>query len=572
MKRTIIILLSVFLLCGGVPAWASKKQKKDPDGKPAVGSIPQLIDAKRAEITGNTEKAEELFRSYTEKFPDDAVGHFELARILIDKQNVSEAQKHAALAAELDPDNTWYQMYLAEIEQVQGHFKESIAIYEKLAERYPDNDEYLYQLGSIYIAAEKYRDAIRTYDRIEEKSGISEDISLQKQKIYIALNDADGAVKELEKLVAAYPDNAKYLSILAEYYMANKNQEKALGLYRKIAEVDPGNPYIHMSMADYYRKSGDKARSFEELKLGFANPNLDIDTKINILLTFYSANQTFTENRDEIYVLVKILTETHPNDPKSHSIYGDLLYQDKKYPEAREEFLRVVALDSSKYVVWEEVLRLDLQTDNYQHLVDFGKKATELYPEQPVAMLFTGIGAFQLKQYDEAVRYFLQGSKLVVRNDELLAQFYMYLGDTYHAMEKPSESDQYYQKSLDLKGDNAYVLNNYAYYLSVRNIHLEKAETMAKKAVALDTANGSFMDTYGWVLYRLGKFEEARKWIEKALKDKEESSAEVLEHYGDVLYRLGDPAGALDYWKKAKEKGQGSSFLERKITEKKLYE
>jgi Tfp pilus assembly protein PilF len=123
-----------------------------------------------------------------------------------------------------------------------------------------------------------------------------------------------------------------------------------------------------------------------------------------------------------------------------------------------------------------------------------------------------------------------------------------------------------------MKDDNAYVLNNYAYYLSLEGNELDKAEKMAKRAVTLDPENDSFQDTYGWVLFKQKKYKEAAEWILKAVQTKGEPSAEVLEHYGDVLYNLGDTSGALDYWIKAKQKGPGSELLDKKINEKKYYQ
>ena len=105
------------------------------------------------------------------------------------------------------------------------------------------------------------------------------------------------------------------------------------------------------------------------------------------------------------------------------------------------------------------------------------------------------------------------------------------------------------------RNDNAYVLNNYAYYLSIRDIQMEKAEDMAKRAVAIEPDNSSFQDTYGWVLFKLGKYQEAREWIGKALEDKENVSGEVLEHYGDVLFRLGDITQASGILEKSTGKG-----------------
>ena len=550
-----------------------KSKKGQPEPTPAiVGNPGLLIDAKKEAIIGNVKVARDLFRQYISRFAEDPVGYFELAKLEVEQKNFDEAVKMCRVAVKLDAENIWYSLFLGELCLTTSQFDEAIDIYEKIVAKNPGNLDYLYQLAALYLQVEKYQDAIKTYNLIDEKAGVSEEVTLQKQKIYLHLNDLKGAEREIKKLIAAFPEESRYYSILAEFYMANNMQEKALETYRKIAIMDPENAYIHMSMADYYRKTGKKEQAFEELKLGFANPNLDVDTKVNILLSFYTVNQIYNDLKDQAFTLSKILIETHPKDPKVFSIYGDLLLQDKKFPEARETFLKVLALDSSRYVVWEQVLQLDLQLSEHEHLLTYSAKASELFPEQPLPLLFSGLANLQLKNNESALKALAAGANLVVDNNELLAQFYMYQGDVLHAMKRDAEAFSAYERSLKLKDDNGYVLNNYAYYLSLDGSELDKAEKMSKKAVTLDPENPSFQDTYGWVLFKQRKYKEAAEWILKAVQSKEEPSAEVLEHYGDVLYKLDDKTGALEYWLKATQKGKGSDLLEKKINEKKYYQ
>jgi tetratricopeptide (TPR) repeat protein len=571
---TVILILACLSSSGsiGQKEKKSKKSNQTSELKKPVPNLSSLIDAKKYEITGDMVKAEETYRQFIDKYPQVATTYFELARILAAKKQYDEAIKNSREAASLDPENIWYQLYLAELQQLTGNYKDAIIIYENISKKDPDNMDYYYQLAALYLNSERYREAINIYDKIEDKTGITEEISLQKEKIFLELKEYSRAEEELEALVTTYPEDPKYLSILAEFYLANGKPDKALETYKKIIEIDPNDPYIHMSMADYYRKTGNNEKAFEELKLGFANPNLGMDAKVNILLSFYSINQLYTDMKDEAFILAKILVETHPNDAKSHSVYADLLLQDKKTAEARDEFLKVVTLDSSRYVIWEEVMQLDLQLEKYDHVRDFGKTVMELFPEQPMPYLLSGIANNQLKNYDQAIKELNTGIKLVVNNDVLLSQFYMSLGDAYHAQKNIEESDKAYEKALAVKDDNAYVLNNYSYYLSLRNQDLDKAESMAKKAVGLEPDNPSFQDTYGWVLYRLGRFEEAKTWVFKAIQSKEAPSGEVLEHYGDILFKLGDSGQAVEYWIKAKAKGPGSELLDKKISEKKLFE
>ena len=152
------------------------------------------------------------------------------------------------------------------------------------------------------------------------------------------------------------------------------------------------------------------------------------------------------------------------------------------------------------------------------------------------------------------------------------AQFYAYLGDAYNQLGDDPKSDEAYDNVLKLDPDNDYVLNNYAYYLSLRNENLEKAAEMAKRATELKPNNPANQDTYGWVLYKMGNYTEAEIWIGKSISNEEEASGVLLEHYGDVLWQLGNQEKALEYWLKAKEKSEGSNLLDQKIEEQKLIE
>lgn len=107
--------------------------------------------------------------------------------------------------------------------------------------------------------------------------------------------------------------------------------------------------------------------------------------------------------------------------------------------------------------------------------------------------------------------------------------------------------------------------------MSLRKKNLEKAEKYSKRSNEIAPNNRSYIDTYGWILYQLEKYKEAEEWLARAAK-MGVKSAVILEHYGDVLYKLNKVQEALNYWKEAKSVGNGSEFLDKKITDKKLYE
>jgi tetratricopeptide (TPR) repeat protein len=528
-------------------------------------------EASKEKVIGNYDKAIELYKKCIELDPKDAAAMFELASIYTEQARITDAMPYAEKAVELDPANKWYKILLVRIYQAQGKYPDAGKIIDQLILADPDNLEYYEDEALNYIYSNDYKNAVKSYDILEQKLGVNEDISIQKEKIYIMMGKPEKAIEEIQKLSNAFPDEPRYLEMLAELYMTGGMYDQALEVYNQILKIDPDNPYINISLSDYYRKKGDRDKSLEYLKAGFANPNLDIDTKVSILLAYYSVTELYSSYKAEAFELATILVATHPDDPKAHSIYADFLVQDKQYEEARLVFRKVISLDSTKYMIWEQLLYVEAELGDNPAMANESKRALELFPDQPMLYMFAGASSFQLKDYEAAAKYFKNGSNFVVLNDKLLAQFYSYLGDTYFQLKENEKSDEAYEKCLQIEPDNVLVLNNYAYYLSLRGENLEKAEKMAKKAVDLEPDNSSYLDTYGWVLFRLGKYEDAKGWIEKAI-EKGEQSAVVIEHLGDVYWKLDDRKEAVKYWEKALKAGEGSEFLEKKVQDKTYYE
>ena len=92
---------------------------------------------------------------------------------------------------------------------------------------------------------------------------------------------------------------------------------------------------------------------------------------------------------------------------------------------------------------------------------------------------------------------------------------------------------------------------------------------MAKQANDLEKDNPSFQDTYAWVLFKLKRYAEAKKWMEQAMQKSSTNSGTAFEHYGDILYKLGEITSALNNWQKAWDLGERNPILKRKINEKK---
>ncbi|MGE0636738.1 MAG: tetratricopeptide repeat protein [Bacteroidia bacterium] len=570
--RTKISALAFIFLLAGVSAFAQKKKKGELSEQEKAKVESLFIDATKERLLGNPANAAELFKECLKIDANNSAAMYELGTIYFNARKDNEAIALITNAIKIDPENEWYRMLLADIYSQLGKNEDAANVLETLVNDYPKKPEYLYEWATELLKAGKYEEGIKVYNRIEEIIGVSEEISIQKHSIYLSMKQGEKAAEEIKRLIASFPDNSRYLGILADLYLSLDKKDEAFALYEKMEKLNPSDPLLHLSLANYYRDKGDKEKSYQELKKAFENPDLEIDTKINILLSYYVLTEVEKELTSQALELTQILVNVHPKEGKAHAMHADFLFREGKMKEAQEAFRKTIALDNSKFLVWSSLLQVDYTLGDYEGLLKESNEALELFPTQALVYLFNGLANMQLKNYDDAISILNSGVVYAKKDKQLSGQFYTSLGDAYNFDKKYKESDAAYEKALEIDPANATVLNNYAYYLSLRKENMEKAEEMSRKSNELEPNNASFEDTYGWIMYQQGKFKEAEMWIGKALKSSEKPSGVEYEHYGDVLWQLGEKEKSKEYWNKAKVAGGGSELLERKLTEGKLVE
>jgi tetratricopeptide (TPR) repeat protein len=218
------------------------------------------------------------------------------------------------------------------------------------------------------------------------------------------------------------------------------------------------------------------------------------------------------------------------------------------------------------------LLFCDLYLEDFKNLTLDSEDCIDYFPNYPLPYFFAGIGNFQIRDFVKAKAFLESGKDFVVNNNALLEQFYSTLGDTYNELGNYAASYSAYDKVLKINPENSIVLNNYAYYLSLRSLDLDKAKEMSAKSVELDPYNSSNLDTYAWVLYKMEDFDLALQWINKAYNNGGENSGAILEHYGDILFKLGKVSEANEYWLRAKETTGYSDYLDKKIKMQEIYE
>ena len=580
MKKGIIIILCL-LSMQAFSQWKSyypegkiknnKKVKQKIDKDNFIFNT-HLFNALKAKSLENFEQALDQFQKCIQLDDKQAVPFYESALINKSLGNLNLAAEQAKIAAEIKGDNRWYQLNYADILFANQDFKLASFEYKNLLINEPGNKDLYFLLSDTYIYDNDFLKAIEVYNDLEKIIGIDKLVSMQKHKLYMQLERKKYAIKELQNLLEKFPNEVEALEILSEVYLLNDEKEKAFDIFKQLAIIAPENGRIHLTLADYYREKGNKIKSFEALKLAFKSIKLSVDIKVRILVSYFQLLTVDIVMKEQAYTLAKLLMEAHPNEVKPNAIYGDILYTDNRFIEAKEQYLIVLEKDKTKSQVWSQVLFIQAEQGDFEGMLKTSEEALTYFSTDPLFYYFNGVASKWFKSYDQAINSLNMGVEFVLDNNMLLLEFYSSLADSYHAINEHTLSDEYYEKSLEIDSNNVLILNNYAYYLSLRRVKLDKAKKMSHKCNELEKDNGTYQDTYAWILYELADYEKAKIWMQKSLANGGDKSAVVVEHYGDILYQLGNVKGAVVEWVKAKKIGEASRFLDKKIENRRLYE
>jgi tetratricopeptide (TPR) repeat protein len=520
-----------------------------------------FFDGNKEKMIKNFEEAEKHFRAALAINQNSSDVNFQLAFVLFSNKKRDEAINFAEKAVKLAPLNEWYAKFLINSYIEIGSYNDAIAQCESSFKILKQID-FLKLKADLQLRKGDYANAIKTYDHLEKNFGSSENYTLQKEKLYLILNKPDKAIKELEKFSAKQPENMTIKGMLADLYLNYRQQDRAIKLYQEILQIEPKNGYAAFSLADYYKSQRDLQKYYEMVRLGMAS-NIEPNSKLKMLSILIPSKDFGSDHLKKCDELVDIFLENNSNTPEPYLFKGDLFLQKGEFEEARGWYLKATEINPSELVAWDQIIVCDQQLGKFDWMKEDCKKMLEIFPQYPAPYIYFGIACKNLGNIKEALTVSRLGVTFA-SDEESLISLLMNLGEVAFRSNEFELSDSAFEAVLAISPDNSLALNNYAYFLSLRNKDLEKAENLSKRSLVFDPSNAASLDTYGWILFMKGNYEEAKIQIEKSLKSYE-NSAEVLEHYGDVLYKLGQKESAIIQWKKAATLGGNSPDLIKKI-------
>jgi tetratricopeptide (TPR) repeat protein len=515
-------------------------------------------------MLGNTQKAKEILKKCLEINKESSASAYQLSLMYFEENKLDSAKNYAEFCLKNKPDNEWYLINRAKIAQKLHENLQYNAIYKKLANLCPDNLNYSFELAVIYFNDAEYDESLSILDGIEETIGVDEDVSFLKNNVFYEQKRFDAIQAELLKLKVFYPDSVKYMDMLADFYLNTNKKENAFNLYKSILDIDSSNVSAEYGLAMLYAKSKNYLEGFNHLKKVLNDVEFDNSKKETVSNLYLEAPEKTFSNEQINSIYLGLLNENKVSVDILND-YMSYLFKLKQLTQTEKIAKFSIKIKPENYWGWDYLFQVLISQSRNEELNSFALKALEYYPNQAEIYFNIGYSFFMMKKYSDAVTYLERGRDYVIDKKALEMQFLLYLAESYHSVGKNKKSDEYFESYLKIDSTNAYLMNNYAFYLVNRSEQIDKAAIISMKSIEIEPFNSSFLDTYSWILYKKEEYSQALNYIERSYRYGGNKNAIIIEHYGDILFKLGHANEALEKWQEAYSLNKNNTQLQKKI-------
>lgn len=421
----------------------------------------------------------------------------------------------------------------------------------------------LYFSGLRDKLAENYGGAAESFSRIVTLDPTNAPAYYELSVLNYRQNKLIEAENAIKKAVSINKDNVWYWKTLAEIYKRKGDMPRLVEVFNELIRLDPNNDAYYFDRANAFAIGGkiDEAlKNYQILEQKFG-PSENLN-RARVRLTGSqdnSASNGVKANEDAM----------DANDPKQLMKNGDRLYRAGDLRGAQLMYRKGLVSGKGIYQLWEKLLNVETLLSAHTDAINTANEALTLYPNQSILYYYLAFAQHRIGKKEAAQANLKQATDLGSDNPELQALVYALQAELYIDAANYKSAQLSFEKALASAPDNYLIVNNYVYYLALRDQDLSKAENLIAKTVKAQPDNTSLADTYAFVLLKQRKYAEAKKWVELALQNNDANNPVYLEHYGDILFMLNEKELAVKQWLKAQQNGNDSEILKRKINEKK---
>lgn len=561
MSRFLKILLAVAVLSGIVGSVCAGNRQKTKEQRPErtaedIAREAELkyffYEAMRVFDKNRFDETMALLKHCERVAPDDPATAYYLGILYGGLHDRERMLRYFDKAYGLCPEEYWYayavQHYKAGSDTETGRSKTTkdkdktlaIKALQKEIKRSPDESKSAEVLQQIYINEHDIKQALKMQDIIDGINGMDMQSAIQRYRLSMAAGKPRLARAAIENYLKYDPDNYYMQVFQGDVLMQQGDAEGAYEQYMRVEREYPENPYLALSLSNYYGVTGDTEKAAEYELHAIDNEAVSLEYKLSVM-----SDYQWLQQNDSMYMkALESIGRQYPQEVDALLPLAEYKIKQGEKAEAEELLWTILDINPKHIHTWQSLLSL-MQTDttatdsDYLHLT---RAAISHMPEQQQWYSLMSILQLRQNQRDSAIYYCHEGLRQP-DNDDLSnkVSLIVQLADIHVMQESYDSAFHYYEEALKYNPENAYVLNNYAYTLAINGGDLRKAEKMSQRTIKQEPDNPTYLDTYAWILHLEGQETLARFYMQKAWDNSEDKTdKEMIEHYEVIFGKKGE--------------------------------
>tara|TARA_B110000438_G_scaffold201345_1_gene192828 strand:+ start:432 stop:2114 length:1683 start_codon:yes stop_codon:yes gene_type:complete len=484
-----------------------------------------------------------------------AIAHFMDGQLFMSQGNYSMAILEFQDAMELDPEASTIIVSMAECYWKLGKAKKSEELLFNALNLNPSDYEAREMLANQYIYQNKHDKAIEQY-RVLSENSVEGDAKylIALAKLVLSQNNIN---ESISLFIKAYEKDKSRIDILEEaanLSLRSRQIEKARDLYRQLIDIDNNNSYYLSTYIDLIVMLGDYENGISALE-SLINIEGETVERLSQLGILYYKMEDIVKAKP---LFIKIIKMNHVDATIMHFL-SNIYLEQNILDSARIIANKIIDNHPSDARGYLDAALVELNNENPIGAVEILEPVNQIFNNEFSIQYLLGSSYQQLEEYDKATLVLRRSLTIYPKSRGARHS----LAIASDALNYWTESDSLYEGLIASDTNDIQALNNYSYSLVERNIQLSKALIMSKKTIELDPENAAYLDTIGWIYYKMDDIENALRFIRKSV-ELENNNAVVLEHLGDVLISNNQIEEAVLFYQKALEIDKDNEILHQK--------
>lgn len=569
----ILLMLSVAFVTGHGRVDKVSESGERLGARPTVEYTTEGV--KKIQLDRDLFAARELFEKAIQSDSTYAPAHYSLAKLLLESNGDSVALGHAQSAYLSDSTNSWYAQTYAQALLSNERYAESVPIYEKIIKMDPLNLNAYRILAILYQQRQQPHKAIALLDSAELKAGKNPHLVALKRRLLLATSQSERALREARELVEEQPYMPDSHISLGSLYLDLNADSLAEVEFTKALKIDSMHLETLIVWCNFLETRGRNEEYLATLRRVMQSEDIDLSHKIALLKELIADKELYKKEYLKVGDLLRTLLLRYPENETLTTMQTEHLLSLGMIEEAAAWLKSKLNNDPPVLNYFHTVINIESYLKRPDSVEFYIKRAIEKFPNEEELRYQMAFTYSRQERYEQAIELYQEELKRA-EADSLRSSIYGMIGDMHHqrALRDSKSSEKLfasnmkecykaYDKALKYNPRNTMVLNNFAYFLCENGGNLKRALEMSQLSTEIDKGNPTFLDTHAWILYRLGKYAEAKVIMRQAISLDTTQNPEIALHYGEILSLLGEDTMANFYWEQALKWGMKKELVER---------